>query len=185
MNVRILLVVMLLAGCATVPRPAVISGPLTMAASTKKNILVVRVGGVSVKQYRVSVGTRDYPTPRGRFHVSHIVWNPEWVPPPDAKWAKGKEPAGPGEEKNPMKIVKIFFREPDYYIHGTDREGQLGGPASHGCIRMAQSDAYDLATFLMQHDGAPHDNSWYADVIRDVKTEDVHLPHSVPLVIGK
>jgi murein L,D-transpeptidase YcbB/YkuD len=180
-----LILIFLQADTVSAAHPAVLSGPLTMAASTQKNILVVRIGGVDVKKYDVSVGTKKYPTPMGRFSVKHIVWNPKWVPPPDAKWAKGKQPTQPGDPKNPMKIVKIFFQEPDYYIHGTDKEEELGGPASHGCIRMAQADVYDLATFLMQHDGAAHDPFWYADVIQNVKTEDVHLPRGVPLVIGR
>ena len=32
------------------------------------------------------------------------------------------------------------------YIHGTDEEGLLGTPASHGCIRMANQDIIDLYT---------------------------------------
>lgn len=30
------------------------------------------------------------------------------------------------------------------YIHGTDEEGKLGAPASHGCIRMRNRDVIDL-----------------------------------------
>lgn len=30
------------------------------------------------------------------------------------------------------------------YIHGTDEEGRLGQPASHGCIRMANPDVIEL-----------------------------------------
>ncbi|OQX13262.1 MAG: hypothetical protein BWK73_12625 [Thiothrix lacustris] len=30
------------------------------------------------------------------------------------------------------------------YIHGTDEEGRLGNPASHGCIRMRNADVIDL-----------------------------------------
>lgn len=30
------------------------------------------------------------------------------------------------------------------YIHGTDEEGRLGKPASHGCIRMRNQDVIDL-----------------------------------------
>ena len=72
-------------------------GAISLAASTKKNILVVRVAGKDVKTYNVSVGTKKFPTPSGTFRINHIVWNPAWVPPPDAKWAKGKEAAKPGD----------------------------------------------------------------------------------------
>ena len=173
----LLLSLLLLAGA---PAPA----PLSMAVSTQKKILVVRIGGQDVKQYAVAVGTPKHTTPMGRFSVRHIVWNPAWVP-PNAKWSKGKQPAAPNDPKNPMKVVKLFFQEPDYYIHGTDQEDTLGAAASHGCIRMAQADVYDLARFLMQNGGAPKSADWYDQVINATKPADVHLPKGVPLVIGR
>jgi lipoprotein-anchoring transpeptidase ErfK/SrfK len=159
-------------------------GAITMAASTKKNILEVRVGGKTVKRYHVSVGTKKFPTPNGQFKINHIVWNPAWVPPPDAKWAKGKEATAPGDKKNPMKVVKIFFQEPDYYIHGTGDEAELGSAASHGCIRMAQTDAFALGRYLMDNCGAKKDDAWYAAVFTKGEPADVHLPKYVPFVVG-
>lgn len=158
--------------------------PLSMAVSTEKRILVVRIDGQDVKQYDVAVGTKKHPTPMGAFGVRHIVWNPAWVP-PKATWSKGKQPAAPNDPKNPMKVVKLFFQEPDYDIHGTDQEDTLGAAASHGCIRMAQQDVYDLARFIMQNAGAPRGDDWYNQVINTMKPADVRLPKAVPLVIGK
>jgi lipoprotein-anchoring transpeptidase ErfK/SrfK len=155
-----------------------------MAASTQKKILVVRLGGTDVKTYTIAVGLKSKPTPAGRFSVRHIVWNPGWVP-PNEKWAKGKKPAKPGDPKNPMKVVKIFFQEPDYYIHGTDDEDSLGGRASHGCIRMSESDVAELARYLMEHTGVKQSDAWYQKVISGGATADVKLPQSVPFVIGK
>lgn len=158
--------------------------PISLAVSTQKKILVVRRNGVDVKTYDVAVGTKKHPTPLGTFSIRHIVWNPAWHP-PDAKWAKGKKPAKPGDPDNPMKVVKVFFNEPDYYIHGTDQEDTLGAAASHGCIRMAQNDVYDLARYLQQNDGVPESNDWYAQVINGTKPADVHLKRGIPIVIGK
>jgi lipoprotein-anchoring transpeptidase ErfK/SrfK len=158
--------------------------PLSMAVSTQKKILVVRINGQDVKQFDVAVGSKKHPTPWGRFAVRHIVWNPAWVP-PKAKWSKGKQPAAPNDAKNPMKVVKLFFQEPDYYIHGTDQEDTLGAAASHGCIRMSQQDVYDLARFVMQNGGAPHSDEWYNAMINNAQPADVRLPRGVPLVIGK
>jgi len=158
--------------------------PLTIAVSTQKKILVVRQFGKDVKKYDVAVGTKKHPTPMGTFTISHIVWNPAWHP-PDAKWAKGKKATGPGDPDNPMKVVKLFFQEPDYYIHGTDQEDTLGAAASHGCIRMSQQDVYDLARFVQENAGAPQSDAWYTDVINATKPADVHLKTAVPIVIGK
>lgn len=164
--------------------PNIISGPLTMAASTQKRILVVRVGPHTVKKYDVAVGSKAHPTPTGRFTVRHIVWNPAWVP-PNAGWAKGKQPAEPGDPKNPMRAVKIFFQEPDYYIHGTNDEGSIGEAASHGCIRMTESDAVELARYLMEQENLHHSDDWYANVVSSDKPTDVRLPAGIPIAIGK
>jgi lipoprotein-anchoring transpeptidase ErfK/SrfK len=164
--------------------PVIISGPLTVAASTEKRILVVRIGATDVRQYNIAVGTKKHPTPMGRFAIRHLVWNPAWVP-PHAGWARGKKPARPGDPKNPMRAVKIFFQEPDYYIHGTNDEDSIGYAASHGCIRMAEADAIDLAHYLMEHAGAPHDASWYDEVQNSAEPTDVRLPRGIPVAIGR
>lgn len=157
---------------------------LSIAASTQKKILVVRLGGRDVKTYPIAVGIKSKPTPTGQFSIRHIVWNPAWHP-PDEKWAKGKKPTKPGDPKNPMKVVKIFFKEPDYYIHGTDDEDSLGERASHGCIRMSESDVTDLARMIMDHAGAGHDDAWFDQVMNRSKPADVRLAAAVPIVIGR
>jgi lipoprotein-anchoring transpeptidase ErfK/SrfK len=158
-------------------------GAVTLAASTKKNIMELRVGGKTIRTYQVSVGKKPHRTPHGTFTVNHIVWNPGWVPPKE-KWAKGKKAEKPGSEKNPMKVVKIFFKEPDYYIHGTAHEHALGAPASHGCIRMSQRDAFALGKYLMDKGGAARDASWYERVLSRGVSADVRLPKAVKIVIG-
>ena len=162
---------------------AVPTGSLSLAASIGKNILVVRVNGRDVKTFPVSVGVKAHQTPQGHFGIRHIVWNPSWHP-PKAAWAKKKLAAGPGSADNPMKVVKIFFQEPDYYIHGTDHEDKLGAPASHGCVRMSQADVYELGRLLQERAGAPRQAQWYARVINGGQTASVMLPQAVPIVIG-
>ncbi len=83
-----------------------------------------------------------------------------------------------------MKVVKIFFQEPDDYIHGTDDEEILGFPASNGCIRLASAGAYALAKLLMQNGGAPQTNDWYDSVISGKRSVEVKLPKPVPITIG-
>ena len=82
-----------------------------------------------------------------------------------------------------MKVVKIFFKEPDFYIHGTADEHLLGDPASHGCIRMAPADAYALARVVMENGGAPKSDSWYQNVISGKQSVTVPLPQPIPVRI--
>ena len=84
-----------------------------------------------------------------------------------------------------MKVVKIFFSEPDYYIHGTDDDDSIGEAASHGCIRMVESDAAALAQYLQEHAGASRSESWYAAVTDGGRPASVMLPHAVPIAIGR
>ncbi len=158
-------------------------GVVSLAVSTKKNIMELRVGGKAIRTYDISVGKKPHRTPHGTFTINHIVWNPGWVPPKE-KWAKGKKAEKPGSKKNPMKIVKIFFKEPDYYIHGTIHEDSLGAAASHGCIRMSQRDAFALGKYLMDKGGAGKDAAWYERVLSRGVPADVRLPRSVKVVIG-
>ncbi len=142
---------------AVPPREA----PLTLRADLRARILIVRRGDSTLKTYAIAVGQDRYPTPVGTFTISKIVWNPSWRPPPDAEWAKGKTAKGPGDPGNPMKVVKIFFQDPDYYIHGTEDVESLGSAASHGCLRMDPSEVADLAKIIMEHGGQPYDENWF------------------------
>ena len=44
-----------------------------------------------------------------------------------------------------MQAVKIYFRAPYYFIHGTNDPDSIGEAASHGCLRMTPEDATSLA----------------------------------------
>jgi lipoprotein-anchoring transpeptidase ErfK/SrfK len=145
--------------------------------------LYVKDGREVVQAYRIGVGMDNMPTPQGNYSVQRIVWNPPWTP-PNSAWAADKEPQEPGAPDNPMKVVKIYFSEPDYYIHGTGSVGTLGGAVSHGCLRMAPSDAATLARYLMEHGGASRDASWFERVQSSNETETVMLATVIPMHVG-
>ncbi|HEX6037282.1 L,D-transpeptidase [Longimicrobium sp.] len=105
-------------------------------------------GDSVVKSYPVSVGSARYPTPVGDYLLATVIWNPWWNPPPESGWARNRKPEPPGPN-NPMGRVKLHMDEL-IYIHGTNSEGRLGAPASHGCIRMSNADVVDLARRLHQ-----------------------------------
>jgi murein L,D-transpeptidase YcbB/YkuD len=132
---------------ATLPErtPGRASEQLALELNVPAYRLDVREAGVVTRSYTVSVGSPGFPTPRGSFLITDIVWNPWWHP-PSRDWARGMTPAPPGAD-NPMGWVKINFR-PLYFIHGTPVEESLGRAASHGCVRMANDDAIALARIL-------------------------------------
>jgi lipoprotein-anchoring transpeptidase ErfK/SrfK len=60
-------------------------------------------------------------------------------------WLEGLEPGvnkGPGVDTYDRYI----------YLHGTAREDELGAPGSHGCVRMSNQAAADLAEIVKEGD---------------------------------
>jgi murein L,D-transpeptidase YcbB/YkuD len=156
---------------------------LRLEASVSEKKLRVRENGEVVKTYPIAVGKPKHPTPKGEFRVQYLILNPRWVP-PKANWAKDKTAKAPGDPENPMGKAKIFFKQPDYYIHGTNDRKSLGSAASHGCIRMANEDVVELAKLVMKHGGKPKDAGWFRRVLNRVtRSEEVWLPTPVVLEV--
>jgi lipoprotein-anchoring transpeptidase ErfK/SrfK len=156
--------------------------PIRLKADLSDKILYVEQGGQIVKSYTFASGTAKYPTPRGSFRIDKVVWHPAWRP-PDSKWAAKKTAKEPGEPGNPMQLVKIFFKEPDYYIHGTDNLDSIGTSSSHGCLRLDPVDAAELAIRVMEASGAKRDSTWYQTAIEKGQTRTVILPQKVEMII--
>ena len=145
--------------------------------------LYVEENGEVIGSYGVAVGASGHPTPRGAYNMRRIIWNPRWVP-PKAEWAEDEKPREPGDPKNPMGRVKVFFKAPDYYIHGTNDTKSIGSAASHGCVRMRNGDIIELSKLLMEHGGAPVEPGLIQRLINRVRqTREVRLQNPVPLRI--
>jgi lipoprotein-anchoring transpeptidase ErfK/SrfK len=173
------------AGGISATRSSANAGPddptLALTANLESRTLTITAGDSTVVTYPVAIGKSDKPTPRGVFKIRKIVWNPAWIP-PDEEWAKNKKPQPPGAKANPMKLVKIFFKEPDYYIHGTDDVESLGDAASHGCLRMDPDDAYRVARYLMEHGGSPRDENWFWRILHfRSETKTVYLDNPISI----
>jgi lipoprotein-anchoring transpeptidase ErfK/SrfK len=127
--------------------------PLRLEVSLSAREMKVIENGQVVKRYGIAIGQPAHPTPKGRFQTGAIEWNPDWTPPP-SKWARGKRYQPPGAASNPMQGVKIYFKPPYYFIHGTNNPGSIGRAASHGCIRMNESEAIELARRISRTQGS-------------------------------
>ena len=126
--------------------------PLKLVVDLSARELRVIERGSTVVTYGVAVRRPSHPTPTGSFRTGMIDWNPSWTPPP-TKWAANKRYQPPGAAANPMQAVKIYFRAPYYFIHGTNDPGSIGEAASHGCIRMTPGEASALARRIQRAGG--------------------------------
>ena len=162
--------------------PAEVAG-VSVKIDVSERTLYVIEGDEVIRSYGVAVGKPGHATPRGSYSMRRIIWNPRWVP-PKAEWAKKKTAKAPGDPNNPMGRVKIFFREPDYYLHGTNAPESIGSAASHGCVRLRNDDIIELAQLLMDHGNAPVEPGLVQRLINKVRqTKEVRLQKAVRLTV--
>jgi len=104
--------------------------------------------------YPATIGSDERPAPRGTYKVRRVAWNPDYHYDPKFGWknvkTKQKLTIAPGPN-NPVGLVWIDLTAPSYGIHGTPEPDTIGKTASHGCIRLTNWDAVDLAA--MTHPG--------------------------------
>ena len=98
--------------------------------------------------YPATIGSNEKPAPSGTFEVRRVTYNPDYHYNPKFAWkgVKAKEPLTikPGPN-NPVGLVWIDLTAPSYGIHGTPEPDKIGKTESHGCIRLTNWDALDLA----------------------------------------
>jgi murein L,D-transpeptidase YcbB/YkuD len=157
------------------------SEPLRIDINIPAQRLVVFEGDQQIRSYPVSTGMKGHDTPTGSFKISRAEWNPWWRP-PERDWAKDDKVTPPGPD-NPMGRVKLFFM-PYYFIHGSPAEGDIGTPASHGCVRMLNKDAIALARLIHER-AAPQVTPKMIDgiLVRSRTTREVGFRTPIDLVI--
>ncbi|MFN8571698.1 MAG: L,D-transpeptidase [Gemmatimonadaceae bacterium] len=118
--------------------------------------LEVVMPGEPTRRYPVAIGMRKYKTPTGTYELTEVVWNPWWTP-PQSEWA-AKDTVTPPGPTNPMGRVKLQFGDL-LYVHGTPFPTSVGHAASHGCLRMRNADAIELAILVQRLMGLPLDSA--------------------------
>jgi lipoprotein-anchoring transpeptidase ErfK/SrfK len=141
----------------------------TIHISVRDQRLTLIEGDTPVRDYPVStsrfgIGTEQgsMKTPTGRFRVSEKIGGGL---PNDAVFQsrvalKPGDPLPPTEDLVMSRILWLDGLDEHnanthdrfIYIHGTKHEDKIGAPASHGCIRMRNSDVVEL--FELVDEGA-------------------------------
>jgi lipoprotein-anchoring transpeptidase ErfK/SrfK len=105
--------------------------------------------GTLLASYPATVGSSDMPTPDGEWAVNMVALDPHWNYDPK-KLNFGDKSAGkldikPGPN-NPVGAVWIDLTKDTYGIHGAPEPRLVGKTASHGCVRLTNWDARQLAS---------------------------------------
>src|SRR5271163_2808274 len=100
---------------------------ISITVDKNAQLMTVAVDGVQRYQWPVSTGIPARETPNGTFHAfrmeaSHFSSEFDDAPMPHS----------------------IFFTKIGHAIHGTESEGRLGTPVSHGCVRLSRANAATL-----------------------------------------
>ncbi len=101
--------------------------------------------------YPATIGSEDTPSPSGTWEVKGVAKKPVYEYRPNINFQQGENdeqltiPAGPN---GPVGSVWIDLTKPTYGIHGTAEPAEIGKVASHGCVRLTNWDAEELARLV-------------------------------------
>ena len=131
-------------------RPAQTTGKVVKIEVDKPGRGVRAFGrsGELVAYYPASVGSKEKPAPSGTYRVRRAMFNPTFTYDPKFAFkgvkAKAKLEIAEGP-RNPVGSVWIDIAKPSYGIHGTAHPETVGKRDSHGCVRLTNWDASELA----------------------------------------
>ncbi|WP_113011094.1 L,D-transpeptidase [Rhizobium sp.] len=107
--------------------------------------------GSIIATYPATIGSEDNPSPTGHHEINGVARDPKYEYNPKINFQQGKNtkklelPSGPN---NPVGTVWIDLSEPTYGIHGTPEPDKIDKAGSHGCVRLTNWDAEELASMV-------------------------------------
>lgn len=104
--------------------------------------------GKVIVQYPCTTGSGHDPLPIGDWEIHGLYRNPHFNYDPNLFWdaddTQAKATIAPGP-RNPVGVVWIDLSKQHYGIHGAPDPSTIGHTQSHGCIRLTNWDAMELA----------------------------------------
>ncbi|OAP40106.1 hypothetical protein AU381_11265 [Sinorhizobium glycinis] len=114
-------------------------------------VLAFAEDGALLAAYPATIGSEETPSPSGTHKVKGIARMPTYTYNPKVNYQQGDNtevltlPRGPN---GPVGSVWIDLSKPTYGIHGTPEPSRVDKDPSHGCIRLANWDAEELAAMV-------------------------------------
>ncbi len=119
-----------------------------IADKARKQVRGYDASGKLLVAYPATIGSSDTPSPTGTVKIERIAHNPGYTYNPKINFKQGENdkvleiPPGPN---GPVGSTWIALSKPTYGIHGTPEPSKIGKTASHGCVRLTNWDANELA----------------------------------------
>lgn len=119
-----------------------------VVSKSDSTLKVLNDMGQVIAQYPCTSGSEHDPLPIGEWTITGVFKNPKFNYNPDLFWdakaSDSKATIAPGPN-NPVGRVWIDLSKEHYGIHGTPSPGLIGHTESHGCIRLTNWSAMELA----------------------------------------
>lgn len=103
--------------------------------------------------YPATIGSSDTPSPEGTYAITAVAIDPTYSYNPEKNFQQGDNteamtlPPGPN---GPVGTVWIDLEKETFGLHGTEDPHLVGKEQSHGCIRLTNWDATELAGMVSQ-----------------------------------
>ncbi|WP_082478209.1 L,D-transpeptidase [Rhizobium sp. Leaf386] len=122
-----------------------------VADKYRKQVFAYDDAGTLISAYPASIGSSDTPSPSGTVQVDRIAFDPGYTYNPKINFKQGENDKvltlQPGPN-GPVGTVWIALSKPTYGIHGTPEPSKIGKTQSHGCVRLTNWDATELAKMV-------------------------------------
>jgi lipoprotein-anchoring transpeptidase ErfK/SrfK len=135
-----------------VPNLAEVAPPASAASivvdKSESTVELLDAEGKTIAQYPASTGSEHDPLPAGEWKITGVSLDPAFHYNPELFWdadpAHAKARIAPGPN-NPVGVAWIDLSKPHYGIHGTPEPATVGKSQSHGCIRVTNWSAREIA----------------------------------------
>ena len=117
----------------------------------KGQVLAYDPQGSLIVAYPATIGSDELPSPSGSYVVRGIAPHPTYTYDPVKNFQQGNNvkklilPPGPN---NPVGAAFIALSKPTYGIHGTPDPSKIDKTRSHGCVRLTNWNAQELAAMV-------------------------------------
>lgn len=102
--------------------------------------------GEIIATYPASIGSATFPSPNGNMEVRAVAPAPTYYFNPEGRnWGPEQKLTIAAGPNNPVGSTWIDLTKEGYGIHGTPDPRLIGKTASHGCVRLTNWDAAELA----------------------------------------
>ena len=122
-----------------------------VADKSNERLVIYGADDLPAIVYPATIGSDSTPSPHGTHEINAVAVFPTYAYNPNINFQQAENtekltiPPGPN---GPVGAVWIDLTEPTYGIHGTPDPSKISKNSSHGCVRLTNWDATELANLV-------------------------------------